>query len=173
MSEIKESINKKGQLEIEISHFENEWEKKNNGKYVLDTVGWQHREMAIKYISMLQGNKGIDINKTAEEVVKARNDGKTRVKDVIEMLKNNGEGLTDDEKTMFNDAASGFDISGVYGDDATEVIFTFLVDAPIPHSNIEELEKNLDLGVGTYLIDKCLLRLATKFQLDPGREKKS
>jgi len=173
MGEIKESVNKEGQLEIEISHFKETWETKNNGKYVLGLVGWQHRDMAIKYISMLQGNKGIDINKTAEDVVKARNDGKTRVKDVLEMLKNKGEGLTDEEKTLFNEAASGFDIANVYGDGATEVILAFLVEAPIPHGNIEELEMNLDLGVGTYLIDKCLLRLATKFQLDPGREKKS
>lgn len=167
---MKEKVNKEGQLEIEVSHFKEEWEKKHNGTYILDTVGWEHRVLAIKYISMMQGS--IDINKTAEEIVKLRDDGKTRVKHILEMLKNDGEGLTDEEKTMFNKSMSGFDMAGIYGEDATDVILAFLVSAPIPFTSKEELEKNLDLGIGKHLFDACLQRMVAKFQLDPEREKK-
>ena len=170
MEKIKEKVNKLGQLEIEISHYTEEWAKKYNGTYTLEKVGWKHRKIATKFIAKMQSST--DLNRVAEEVVKKRNDGKTRVVHVLDMLKNNGEGLTDEEKTMFNEAVSGMDIEDMYGDDATDVILTFLVESPVPLQTKEEIEENLDLGTGKYIFEKCLQRLVENFQLDMERQKK-
>ena len=58
MKGIKEVVSKNGQLVIDVSCYEDDWNKCFNDTYVLDRVTYKHRGLAAKLLKgMNTGNK--------------------------------------------------------------------------------------------------------------------
>lgn len=146
---VSDSINKDGQMVIEVAGFVDNLEK-YNGKYVFDYPQMRHRSVVFSAMSDMKSTGSWA--KVAQTIAAKRG---VQVKEVVRIVEDGG--LSEDETKMFSDIAeNNVDIVKMYKY-ASEILLAFVIECPkgLTLKSLDDYE-HLHMKVGQLLYLKCL-----------------
>jgi len=164
---ISQEVNARGQLEVTVDVYEDEWNKQYNGKYIFDRVKFGHRKLIFKAQKAMSG-MGESVDEVISEIAKER---KVQFKHVRDMVENGGEELSDEEAKRINACSESTIDTEKMLDIAPALFKELMVEAPIDLSVEEKLE-DIDMGFIILLFTTCATWSFKSLKVPEKRRKK-